>query len=269
MDKSTLLVILTGAGTALAWWPVEINPSLDLPAWLPLLIVALATVFSTLLSSGHWPRFLLASVVGTVSGLCSGWAIWPVSDGIAASYEGIGVAIATLAAAVVSLSIGFALRRFSWSHPKFRLTIWIFLCCSLMLAPITLALTPPLVTQRMARNDRLATLRFEALKRAVEETRSEAGNPSRICDGTLLKSHYHGPIFSEGDWRFITGNAVKEDHYFFSIHCPDDAGRFTIEARPERDLGDGTRQLCTDKSGVVGCRVEWRRSGIECVPCAK
>ncbi|MDE3200682.1 MAG: hypothetical protein KGN79_07145, partial [Acidobacteriota bacterium] len=86
MSKSSLLIVLAGAGVALAWWPVVIVPRSDLPFWLPLVVVALMTAFSTLLSGGHWLRFFLASAVGTFSGVCSGLVMWRISNDIAAAH---------------------------------------------------------------------------------------------------------------------------------------------------------------------------------------
>jgi hypothetical protein len=213
--------------------------------------------------------------------VCGGWAIWRISDQIAAAHvqhvklsefvfvDGLVIAVATLAAAIVSFSVGIAVRRFSLSNPRLRRAIWISLSGTLMLPLIALALTPTLVAQRIARNNRLASVRFEALKRAVEETRAETRDPSRICDSTLLKRHYSGPPFSEGEWRLITGTHVIEDDYLFGIQCPDEAGRFTMDARPMRDSGDGTRRFCTDESGAVGCRVESSWPHDICLLCAK
>jgi hypothetical protein len=273
MYKSNPSVVLAGAGVALAWWPA-VN-RLGLPVWFPLVIVALVTAFSTLLSGGHWPRFLLASVVGTFSMLCGNLAIFRIAHRIvpANAPDVAGdlavIAAATLVAALVSLLAGFAMRRFSLSNPGIRRAIWISLSSTLILPLIALALTPTLVAQRIARNNHLASVRFEALKRAVEETRAETGDPSRICDSTLLKRHYSGPPFSEGEWRLITGTHVIEDDYLIGIQCPDEAGRFTMDARPVRDSGDGTRKFCTDESGAVGCRVESSWPHDICLPCAR
>ena len=271
MHKNSLLVVLVGAGVALAWWPVLFEVGLFPPFWPALVFVALVNAFSTLLSGGQWLRFLLASIVGTLSGLCIGLAIWSPPR-MAADYatDVIIIAFATIAAAIVSSSAGFAVRRFSLSNPRLRRAIWISLSGTLMLPPIALALKPPLVALRIERNNRLASVRFEALKRAVEETRSETGDVGSICDDTLLKRHYSGPPFSESEWRIITGSYVIEDDYLFGIRCPDEAGTFTIDARPILDSGDGTRRFCSDESGVVGCRLEWSESrNNKCLPCAK
>jgi hypothetical protein len=133
-----------------------------------------------------------------------------------------------------------------------------------------LTLTSPLVTKRVARNDRLAAERFVALKNAVERTRAESGNPGRICDGQALKRHYSGPPFSEKDWKYVAGNYVKEDGYVLGIwiYCPE-PGNYTIDVRPEREKGDGTRKFCSDESGRVGCGIESSSSGYSCTPCKK
>ena len=67
---------------------------------------------------------------------------------------------------------------------------------------------------------------------AVEETKSATSNPDDICDSALLKRHYSGPPFSESEWHFLAGSSVIEDDYFFGIQCPDEAGRFLIQAQP-------------------------------------
>src|ERR1035441_5408932 len=111
MHKNSLLVVLAGAGVAVAWWPMVFDARLGLPVWLPLVIVALVTAFSTLLSGGRWRRFLLASVVGTFSGLCGHFAICVISNRIAAADAPViiaVIAVAMLAAALFSLSAGFS-----------------------------------------------------------------------------------------------------------------------------------------------------------------
>ena len=73
--------------------------------------------------------------------------------------------------------------------------------------PICLALTPPLVARRVARNERLAEKRFTSLQRAVKHTL--AASPALFCAGPVLARNYFGPPFSNVDWRRITGNYVK------------------------------------------------------------
>jgi hypothetical protein len=86
MNRHALLVVLTMAGSALCWWPNIIEPSIGLSPWLPLALVALMTGLSTALSNGTWLGFSIAATVGTFAGLCSGFALFPSTDGIANSY---------------------------------------------------------------------------------------------------------------------------------------------------------------------------------------
>jgi hypothetical protein len=255
MSKNTLLVVLAGAGSALIWWPASIDPSIDFSRWTLLALVALMTGLSIILSNGGWLRFVVASVVGTLAGLCSGSAIWPSDDVIANTYLGFVVAGATLAILLVSLVVGFAVRKVSVRNEKVRCAMWFALACCCAFGPIALALTPPVVVHRMARNDRLASERFESLKTAVEQTMAEAGGPGRICDGQALRRHYSGPSFSEEDWRRIdykTGDRATENGYVYEIHCREQGG-YAIGAWPIRLKGYGTRRFCTDQSGKVGC----------------
>jgi hypothetical protein len=120
---------------------------------------------------------------------------------------------------------------------------------------MTLALTPLLVVSRVARNDRVAEKRFVLLKHAVEHTLTEADGPARICDGQTLKLHYSGPPFSENDWRYIAGNAVKEDGCTSWVNCHEKEG-YSIDARPAREKGDGTRHFCIGETGRVKCDSE-------------
>src|SRR5450631_4104131 len=111
MRRNTLLVVLTVAGAALCWWPVIIEPSLDLPWWLPLVSIALLTCLATTLSFEHWLRFVVASSAGAFAGICVGFLIWWPSDPIAAPYLSLVVPVATLMAALVSLVAGLIVRQ--------------------------------------------------------------------------------------------------------------------------------------------------------------
>jgi hypothetical protein len=221
--------------------------------------IALLTCLATTLSFEHWLRFVVASSAGAFAGICVGFLIWWPSDPIAAPYLSLVVPVATLMAALVSLVAGLIVRQIleskqiSISNEKPRRAIWLLFVCCVALGPVALALTPPLVAHRIKRNDRLAAERFESLKTAVERTMAESRDPKRICDGSSLKQNYSGPPFSENDWRYIAGNAVKQDGYLFyvSIYCPQ-PGKFAIQAFPERQKGDGTRRFRAEESGRVG-----------------
>jgi hypothetical protein len=117
--------------------------------------------------------------------------------------------------------------------------------------PITVIVTPPLVAQRVARNDRVAAERMASLNRAGLRIIAELGDPQLICDQSTLESHYFGPPFRERDWRYIAGNYVKRDGYIFGIYCHQGTG-YLIDARPERRQGDGTHTFCADERGTIG-----------------
>jgi hypothetical protein len=116
---------------------------------------------------------------------------------------------------------------------------------------VALALTPPLVENRVARNDRAAVMRFEALRSAVEQTVAEAGDSERVCDGKALRRHYFGPSFRDEDWQRIVGNYVQQDGYVFGLNCHDEGN--TIDAWPKRGKADGTLHFCADATGKLGC----------------
>jgi len=267
VSRDNLLVVLTVIGSALCWWPAIVEPSLDFPRWILLALIALMTALATALSNGRCLRFVAASTAGTFAGLCGGFALFPLSDGIASSYIPDAVVVATLLSVFVSLVAGLAGRKLPVSNENHRRAVWLAFVCCVAFAPVALALTPPLVARRVARNDRVAAARFESLKNAVERTMAEAGDPGRICDGRALKRH-SGPPFSNEDWRRIAGNAVKQDGYYYMVYCREQGG-YTIEAIPWSGKGNGTRQFCTDESGRVGCGMEWNRSRHACIPCAK
>ena len=108
MRKDTLLVVLTAIGSALCWWPFCIWPNLylHLPWWSALVVVALLTVYSTILSGGLWLRFVAASVAGSLVGFFAGFAIWPLEDRIAQSYSLLLIAPVAVSTVVVSLVAG-------------------------------------------------------------------------------------------------------------------------------------------------------------------
>lgn len=266
MRRDIVLVVLTVAGSAFCWWPVTVEQNLNLPAWLPLIFVTLATGLSTILSAGRWLRFLVASGIGTFAGLLSGMVLWPPSDPIAGSYEGIVLLVGTSAAVLVSLVVALAIRKVSVTNKMGRRTLWIAVVCCVAFGPIALALTPPLVAKRIAHNDRIAAERFESLKKAVEQTWADVDGRERICDGAALKHNYSGPPFSESEWQLIAGNYVQQDGYVFGVYCHEKNG-YTIDAWPKLERGYGTRHFCTDESGSVGCGMEWNRSRYACIPC--
>ncbi len=221
MKREKLLVLLTVTGSALCRWPAIKKPRLDFPNWIFLLVFGFIVVLSTALSNGRRLNLLKASVIGSFAGLCAGVVLFPSADGIENAYRPYGVFVATLAAACISPFAGFAGRELSWTDKSYRRALWFILAGCVAFGPVVFALTPALMRQRVARNDRLAALRFKSLKHAVEQTRSEAGGLDSVCDVNALQRHYDGPPFTQQDWRYITGNYVMKGrlllHDFLSL----------------------------------------------------
>lgn len=268
MRSRVILILLTTLGAVISWWPVCIQPGLDLSFWVPLVCVALCTGLSTTLAPKSWPLFLLASGLSTFVGLSACIVIWsPSGPAVGADIFYIG-AVSAVAVMLVTLASGVIMRRRAISNAVLRHAIWAVILACVAFGPVTLALTPAGVRHRIARNDRVAAERFASLKKAVESTRAEARGYSQICDGTALRRHYAGPRFSDTDWRRITGNYVSQDGYVFMVHCREKGG-YTIDAWPTRERGDGTRRFCTDESDRVGCRVKFDGVRYKCLPCPK
>jgi len=268
MSRNMLLVVLTATGSALCWWPVIMQPNLDLPSGFPLVLVALGTALSTTLSDEGWLQFMIASIAGSFVGICCGFWIWWPTDGIEASYVPLGVAVAMLRVvlvAVVSLIAGLVLSVPVWMEKR-RHAVWLLFICGVALGPVTVALTPPLVAYKVARNDRLAAERIQSLNHAVEQTMAEADGPTRICDGQALRQHYSGPPLRETDWQYLAANSVQDDGYVFWINCHDKNG-YSIDAQPARGKADGTRHFYAGAWGVAGCGMAEDRA--HCVPAAK
>lgn len=233
MQGRAVRVFLTLSASALCWWPLLIEPNLDLPWWAPLLCVASGAFLATILGPADWLRFPGAAAIGAFSGLCVGYRIWWPGDPIAGAWAPItvvsGAALAGLVGAVAA-AVGRSVR----------------LSAKIDGSAVCLALVGCVAYGQTAHNpkDRL-----------------------RVCDGSILKRHYSGPQFSEEDWRRITGNYVKQDGYFFMLYCRERGG-YTIDASPVRNKGDGTRHFCTDESGRLGCGMEFNGSRYACTPCS-
>lgn len=223
---------------------------------------------SAFLNRQRWLWFPLGSTLGSFVGICAGYALWWPKDPIAGTYVYIVVAVTTVMAAVITAVGAFVGSRLSVPRRKLRYTAWIALAATVAFGPVCLVLTPPLVSRRLARNERLAAERMASLQRAVKRTLAESRDPALICAGPLLARNYSGPLFSDEDWRRITGNYVKQDGYFFMIYCKEQNG-YVISAGPKRDGQDGKRRFCVDETGETGCGTEWNRSRYACVPCRK
>ena len=264
--RKVLLVLLTVLGTSVSWWPLLAEPNLGLPVWVSLACAVGCTGLSIMLAPAIWPRFLLASSLGTFGGLWLGVLIWWPSDPITGAWVPYYVNTMTLAVILGALCAGLMMRRRSILNQVLRRAVWAAILVCVAFGPVTLALTPPLVRRRIAHNDRLATERFMYLKKAVETARAQPDGASKTCDGTALQRYYSGPPFTDTDWRRITGNYVKQDGYIFMIYCHEKAG-YTIDARPATTApGYGTRWMCADGAGEGGCRMDFRH---KCLPCPK
>ena len=272
MGRDKLLLVLTFLGSAICWWPAIVEPSLDFSRWILLGLIALMAAAATALSEGRWLRFVLASVAGSFAGLFSGILMWPSHDGIANTYSGIALAVGTLAAAVAALAAGVAaslvVRKAPGLNPALRRILWLAMACCVAFGPVALALTPPLVARRVARNDALAEKRFTALKSAVEQTWAEPGGADRLCDAQRVMKQYSGPEFTNDDWTRIVGNYVEQDGYVYMVYCHEKNG-YTIDVQTKRQAvyGYGSRTFCTDESKRIGCGSVWDRSRNACKPC--
>jgi hypothetical protein len=63
MQGRTVRVSLTLTGSALCWWPLLIEPNLDLPWLVPLLCVALGAFLATVLCPTDWLWFPAAAAI--------------------------------------------------------------------------------------------------------------------------------------------------------------------------------------------------------------
>jgi hypothetical protein len=124
MLSNDLLVLLTALGSALCWWPVSVEPSLDLPSWIPIACAALCTGLSTTMNRSRWLLFLLASGLGTFGGLCLSYWIWWPSDPIAGPWVPYSIVANTAIALVVSLIAGLTARKVFISNGTWRRAAW-------------------------------------------------------------------------------------------------------------------------------------------------
>jgi len=262
MMRDKVVIILTTVGSAWCWWPVIREPSLEFPRWILLGLIVLMALFATLIANRRW-QSVFAVTLGSFLGMCAGWMMWPSDDGIANSYAGIVIVFATLAVFAAALFAVQLVRALSAISSIARPVFWIALIGCFAFGPVMMAVTPPLIAQRMARNDRLATERVTAIKKAIELARPGSDGAGQRCDVYALTHRYSGPPVSESDWlRLLVDYEVKEDGYVFTVKCLG-SGTYRVDARPERIKGDGTRHLCADDSGkftisAVSDEQQWR-----------
>lgn len=270
MRRDTLLILVVATASVTSWWPLIIEPTLDVPWWVSLIVVGLSVGLATILSGRRWLHFAAIAAASTMVGVLAGYLIWPQEDGIAQSYSEIGAILATIAVSLTSLVAGLLAFLIPLSNEKLHRAVWPALLCVAAFGPLALAVRPSIVANRVARNERLASQRVSSLKDAVDRVETEAGNPGRACDGNALKEHYSGPPFTEQDWRYVAGNFVTEDGYAIgiTIDCSQ-PGHYLISATPKRGKSDGTRKFCADASDMERCAPEWdpQRKRNACVPC--
>jgi hypothetical protein len=267
MRRNVPLIFVVVAASAVCWWPVIIEPTLDLAWWVPLSVATLCSALATILSGGRWLLFAVVSAAATLVGLMAGSMIWPLEDGIAQSYSGIVAVVAALAVFFTSLVTGLLALLVPVLNEKLRRVVWLALLCVAAFGPVALAVRPPIVAHRLAHNEYLAFARVSSLEDAVERT-----DPGHVCESAALQKNYSGPPFTERDWRYIAGNFVTEDGYAIGITIDCSQPRhYLISALPKRGKSDGTRRFCANESGKVGCGPEWDPAEKRnmCAPCPR
>jgi hypothetical protein len=153
---------------AVSWWPLILEPTLDLPFWIPLTVVALCSCLAAALSNGGWLHIPAVASAATLAGLLAGFILWPLEDGIAESYAGIASLAVTLAVVLLSLVAGLVGRQLRAAGEMHRRAQWLALAACVAFGPVVLAVRPTIIAHRVARNDRVAADRFQSLKTAVE-----------------------------------------------------------------------------------------------------
>jgi hypothetical protein len=246
------LATVVAIATMVNWLPLIIEPTLDISPWVTLTAVLVCPGLATILSGGKFLPFPPVASVATFVGLLGGCLIWPQEDGIAQSYMGIAAVVAAVVVCVVSLGIGLLSGLIRVSNVWGRCLVWFAFLCVVASGPIELAIRPPIVAHRLARNEQLARQRVSSLKNAFDQV--EAKHPGSGCDVSALKQYYSGPSFTEQDWGNIIGNAITEDGYAVSIEIDCSQPRFyEVFATPKRGKSDGSRFFCADATGMRDC----------------
>lgn len=259
------LVGLVLLSSGLCWLPIIVEPNLGLSPWLPAVFASFCAGLGAILSRRRWWLYAVAVPLGSFVGICSGLSFWWPKDGEAAALVPLGVSIETVLITAASALAAFLAHKTAIHQRRVRKAAWSLLVSLLVFGPVTLALTPPLVKIRVARNDRLAAQRFESLKTALERSADVGSN---FCDGAALRRAYSGPAFSESNWRRIAGNYVTQDGYLFGIYCHSGRTEYLIDVHPAQQEGYGTRQFCSDQSRTIGCDAQWNSDGF-CHPCGR
>ena len=150
MQRNMPLIVMVAAGSSLCWWPVIIQPNLNLPVWkTPLIFLALITTLATALSNKGAGWLMGASMLGVFAGIWCGFRLWWPTDINDAPYV-LTVGLATLVSlpvSVIAVAAGVALRESKIAQKNRRL-IWCAFLCSFAFAPTLVALTPLLLSRR-------------------------------------------------------------------------------------------------------------------------
>jgi hypothetical protein len=268
--KGAALIVIVAFTSLICLWPVILEPTLDLPWWISIAIVALTSALATVLCAGRWFLFAALSATCTLVGsLACSW-IWPLQDGISQSYAGLVALVAAAVILVASLAASALALLIPALNKKQLRAAWISLLCVASVSPVALALRPSIVARRVARNESLTFKRVSALKDSIDRVQAEGNQPSRACDGNVLKQHYTGPPFTHQDWQYVTGNFVTEDGYAIgiTINCAQPR-KYIVTAMPKRGISDGTHGFCADRSFTRNCAPQYdtRGDGEVCLPC--
>lgn len=262
---SMSLLPITVLGSAFCWWPMLVDPRLELPFWLFCALPAAYSGLASALERARWLLYPLASTIGTFVGVTIGHMIWWPRDPIAGPWIPYVIVLCTAITLVGSFLVSLVMRVFQLSRFPSRKALWAAFIGIVAFGPVTLALTPPLVQYRIAKNDAIAAKRFAALKKAVERTYAGPRGVDRICEGPAIRANYDGPDFSAEDWRRIVGNIVSQEGYGYMVYCREKHG-YLVTAGPSPEPGYGSRQYCADESGVQSCDVDWDGSHKRCRP---
>ena len=127
MRKEILLLILTATGSALCWWPVILEPSIDLPLLVPIAIFAVITSLATVLLEKRRARIAVAAIVGSFVGSSLGFMVLPFTDEIGHTYWPFATMVITLAAVVVSTVLILAMRTVTVANEAVRRLLWLAL----------------------------------------------------------------------------------------------------------------------------------------------
>ena len=183
-----------------------------------------------------------------MAGLVTGIVVWGVRDILAGPLIPLAVALTgviTFAATSLScLCVAFLIHRFG--NPG-RLLAMVALWVLAITGVGLIASMPYIVRQRLAHNDALAGQRARALYQAAEAC---LNSNEDCCNGENIKTHYQGPPFSDPQWARIAGVYVKEQGYFFVVHCEKiSSPGVLVQADPATPGETGTRAISIDTRG--------------------